>query len=270
MSYIPDPTIVTEPADTEKANTAAAEFRALKVYLRDVLLAGLTGKVAKGGDTMTGRITFGVPEALRINDSGGYLAFFNTAGTTRTGYLQFNAGGYVVLNGEASSAVLLKAAARTLTFAATGTLYADAGSQFGDPSARWGAMYAQAANFTGNVAAASFSGDGSGLTNLPPGGAPTYAQVVGALGYTPYNSSNPNGYISAVTSGMITAALTYTPYNSTNPSGYISGISGTMVNAALGYTAANAASVGSNAGGTRTVSTAAPSGGVDGDIWYQV
>jgi hypothetical protein len=42
-----------------------------------------------------------------------------------------------------------------------------------------------------------------------------------ALGYTPYNSTNPNGYISSITSANVTTALGYTPYNSTNPSGYI-------------------------------------------------
>jgi hypothetical protein len=46
--------------------------------------------------------------------------------------------------------------------------------------------------------------------------------VTAALGYTPYNSSNPSGYITAITSTMVTSALGYTPYNSTNPSGYIS------------------------------------------------
>jgi len=46
-----------------------------------------------------------------------------------------------------------------------------------------------------------------------------------ALGFTPYNSTNPNGYISSITSSNVTTALGYTPYNSTNPSGYITGLS---------------------------------------------
>jgi hypothetical protein len=36
-----------------------------------------------------------------------------------------------------------------------------------------------------------------------------------------YNTSNPAGYISGITSGMVTSALGYTPYNATNPSNYI-------------------------------------------------
>ena len=46
------------------------------------------------------------------------------------------------------------------------------------------------------------------------------ADLTSVLGYTPYNSSNPTGYISGITSGNVTTALGYTPYNATNPSGY--------------------------------------------------
>jgi hypothetical protein len=60
--------------------------------------------------------------------------------------------------------------------------------------------------------------------------------VVSALGFTPYNATNPSGYISGITSGMVTTALGFTPYNSTNPSGYITGITSGMVTTALGYT----------------------------------
>jgi len=35
--------------------------------------------------------------------------------------------------------------------------------------------------------------------------------------------TNGPGYITGITSSMVTTALGYTPYNSTNPSGYISG-----------------------------------------------
>jgi len=47
------------------------------------------------------------------------------------------------------------------------------------------------------------------------------AFVITALGYTPYNSTNPSGYITGINSGMVTTALGFTPYNATNPSGYI-------------------------------------------------
>ena len=64
----------------------------------------------------------------------------------------------------------------------------------------------------------------------------TSAQVTTALGFTPYNATNPNNYISSITSKMVTDALGFTPYNSTNPDKYIKGINYDMVIAALGYT----------------------------------
>ena len=49
----------------------------------------------------------------------------------------------------------------------------------------------------------------------------TSGMVTTALGFTPYNATNPSGYITGITSGMVTTALGFTPYNATNPSGYI-------------------------------------------------
>lgn len=64
----------------------------------------------------------------------------------------------------------------------------------------------------------------------------TFSSKQAALGFTPYNSTNPAGYITGISSGNVTAALGYTPYNSTNPSGYISGINSAQVVSALGFT----------------------------------
>ena len=66
----------------------------------------------------------------------------------------------------------------------------------------------------------SITGSAASITGTY-GGTLTSSQVTTALGYTPYNSTNPSGYISGITSGMVTTALGYTPYNSTNPNGYI-------------------------------------------------
>ena len=41
----------------------------------------------------------------------------------------------------------------------------------------------------------------------------TSLNVTDALGYIPYNSSNPSGYISGITSSDVTSALGYTPVN---------------------------------------------------------
>lgn len=63
------------------------------------------------------------------------------------------------------------------------------------------------------------------------------SDITTALGYTPYNASNPSNYVTAATapvvsvfgrtgavtllSADVTTALGFTPYNSTNPSGFI-------------------------------------------------
>lgn len=67
----------------------------------------------------------------------------------------------------------------------------------------------------------------------------TSSDVTTALTYTPYNATNPAGYITGITSGMVTTALGYTPYNASNPAGYITGITSGMVTGALGYTPYN-------------------------------
>ena len=52
----------------------------------------------------------------------------------------------------------------------------------------------------------------------------TSGDVTTALGYTPYDDSNPDGFISGITSGDVTTALGYTPYDSSNPSGYTTNV----------------------------------------------
>ena len=84
----------------------------------------------------------------------------------------------------------------------------------------------------------------------------TSSMVVSALGYTPYNSSNPSGYQANViesvkvngTALTITSKAVDVPVPTkvsdlTNDSGYITGISSTMVVSALGYTPVNPSSL---------------------------
>ena len=65
----------------------------------------------------------------------------------------------------------------------------------------------------------------------------TGSMVTTALGYTPYNSTNPAGYIdsSALTPYLKTSVADTIYYPLTNPSNYISGITGSMITTALGY-----------------------------------
>lgn len=59
------------------------------------------------------------------------------------------------------------------------------------------------------------------------------AQITGALGFTPYNDSNPDGYIN--NSQGVIQALGFTPYDAANPTGYISTVTEADVTTALGF-----------------------------------
>jgi len=80
-----------------------------------------------------------------------------------------------------------------------------------------------AANITDFTAAARLTISGSGIDYNNSTGVIhlTNSNVIDAIGYFPYNSSNPAGYISGINSSMVAGALGYTPYNATNPAGYI-------------------------------------------------
>jgi hypothetical protein len=95
---------------------------------------------------------------------------------------------------------------------------------------------------TGTVSGLSLSGTVTTSGNLTLGGTLTLTsgQITTGLGFTPYNATNPSGYITGITSGNVTTALGFTPYNATNPSGYISSITSGNVTTALGYTPYNA------------------------------
>jgi hypothetical protein len=64
----------------------------------------------------------------------------------------------------------------------------------------------------------------------------TSGQVTSALGFTPYSSSNPAGYLTGISGAQVTSALGFTPYSASNPAGYISGVTGGQVATALGFT----------------------------------
>lgn len=57
----------------------------------------------------------------------------------------------------------------------------------------------------------------------------TTGYINSKIGYVPYSSSNPNGYISGISGSDVTAALSYTPYNNANPASYITGSSATAL-----------------------------------------
>ena len=86
------------------------------------------------------------------------------------------------------------------------------------------------------------------LTTTGTSGAATYSSTTGVLNIPAYQggvtSFNTRTGAITLTSGDVTTALTYTPYNATNPAGYISGITSGNVTTALGFTPENAANKG--------------------------
>ena len=85
---------------------------------------------------------------------------------------------------------------------------------------------------TGGAGAGTYGGSGVSTINLDAYGrvtsvgTATYLTAISGFGNTAYDSSRLGGvaassYLTGITSGQVTTALGYTPYNSTNPSGYI-------------------------------------------------
>ena len=64
-----------------------------------------TGTSTLAAVSITGSITSSATEALRINNNNGYISIYNSAGTTRTGYIQGLTGSSLTLSAE-NSAVL--------------------------------------------------------------------------------------------------------------------------------------------------------------------
>jgi hypothetical protein len=92
--------------------------------------------------------------------------------------------------------------------------------------------------------AANGSGGGGGVTsfNTRTGAVTlTSGDVTTALTFTPYNATNPSGYLNAaaLTPTIIETGLGFTPYNATNPSGYISSI--TLTSSTLTITGSGSA-----------------------------
>ncbi len=252
----------------------------------------------KAGDTFTGPMTFAAgtgavaPFAFQ---SGSLLS------TPTFGAVEFDGTNvYVTNNSSSPTRKSLAYAATTLSgYGITDPVVLTSGT-YADPS--W-LTSLSASKLSGPVAAAAmpaFSGDvtssaGSTSLSLATTGvaAGTYAKVTvdtkgrvtagatlasgdvtTALGYTPYNASNPAGYITATSvpvqsvfgrtgavtmaSSDISSALGFTPYNASNPAGYITATSAPVqsvfgrtgavtltsadVTTALGFTPASASS----------------------------
>ena len=88
-----------------------------------------------------------------------------------------------------------------------------------------------------NTITGSVSGNAGTVTSIS-GNTVTSLQVTNALGFTPYNVTNPNNYIttSALTGYALTSAIPTNNNQLTNGAGYLTGINSNNVTTALGFT----------------------------------
>ena len=118
------------------------------------------------------------------------------------------------------------------------------------------------ATYAANVAISGISIATSQLSGTISSAQLASGAAVTNIGFTPYNATNPSGYITGITSGNVTTALGFTPYNATNPSGYITGITSGNVTTALGFTPYNATNPSGYLTGSTGVTSAVAGNGV--------
>ena len=204
----------------------------------DTLLYVCVDPAAAGGHTV-------------VHQGGGYG--WVSVNVTVAGSDISNALGYTPYNGSTNPSGYLSSITATEINSALGYTPYSASNPNGFITFQ-GAPVQSVAGKSGNVS----------LTYGDIGGSIASATLVSWLGYTPYNATNPSGYITGISSGNVTTALGYTPYNSSNPNGYISGISSAQITSALGYTPYNS----SNPNGYISSTTAVTSASIAAALGY--
>jgi hypothetical protein len=206
----------------------------------------LTGLTVNGSTTLINNVTFN--NALIATGSGtqniGSLS--NRFGTIYSTSL--NSSGNILTNGtfEGVIGAITPFSGNFTTIGASGNVTLQYGSQLVFPDGSTQSTAYQA--YTLPIASASTLGGikvgtglsidetgtviATGLQTLPIASASTLGAVKIGSGIT---VSNGTISVSSITSGMITSALGYTPYNSTNPSNYITS-SGAPVQSVAGKT----------------------------------
>jgi len=137
---------------TVASGTAGTTATLSQVFTVTPTGATFAGPVTTVGVLSTGTSVFTQTEALRLENDAGYISFYNTANSTRTGYIQGSTGSALVVNAENGNAAILSSA--------TGNVLLQTGNSTNrliiDPSGN--------STFLGPVTANSFTGAGTGLT----------------------------------------------------------------------------------------------------------
>ena len=167
---------------------------------------------------------------------------------------------YIILTGPSNGPVI-----KVRYDSATANRYIDIGSKDGNGVYSEGLKIYNGGTLTFGGSTIWHQGNLTNLNQLSNG--PGYitgitsANVTTALGFTPYNSTNPSGYITGITSSNVTTALGYTPYNSSNPAGYItssgniSGYAGYLPTSYIGGVQANPQTYFNNGVGVKVAMT---------------
>lgn len=244
---------------------------------------------AGAGAPVTGVLYLNASEALRAVSNGAFISFYNASNTVRTGYIQYSAGLGVTFAAENAAGVfnwvMGGVVAATLTGAGGGQLTlpllhtttgitsdgAITGNLTGNVTGN--VTGSLTGNVTGNVSGSAGSAGSVPWTGVS--GRPTnVSQFINDAGYVTSVGAAAAGSLTGATlaAGVVNSSLTnvgtLTSLTVTTP--IVGSVTGSSSSATTAGSASSVTGVSSNGYGTRTVSTSAPGGGSDGDVWYQV
>lgn len=231
-----------------------ANSASLALYANSASVASNIGSIpAARVPDLNATNAFTAAEALRLTNNSAFISFYNTSGSSRTGYIQMIAGGTSFINVEQNQALsILTNGTTRVTIGADGTVSIP-GAIIGTIS---NATNATNATFATAAAFATSAGSSALLSGLAPsdtGGGNTIVQR-NSSGYifgTYFNQSSSDE------GNAITSFATFQGDN------YIRKASAAWAGQNL-----EARNISGRTGTTKTLSSSAPSGGSNGDIWY--
>lgn len=207
---------------------------------------------------------FSAAEAIRLQNSAPLLSFYKASGLTRMGYVQLQDGTGLILSNEQNGPIYLYTnSVLRVTIGADGTVVIPGAitGTISNATTADNATTATTATNAANATIAAFAtsaGSAALLSGLAPSdtvGNNTIAQrnSSGELFASYFNQGSNNNETIAVSQFVVTDGSDYFRKTSAANAGiYISG-----------------QNISGRSGTTKTLSSSAPTGGFNGDIWYQ-